>query len=171
MTVQPIQGSKAHLRPLKGDDHFRIAQIASQKSVAENTTAIPHPYPDGAAQIFVNRAIEDAKSLWVLDAGHLGHSDVVGLIGLSQRGDDYELGYMLDPALWGLGYMSAAVRDLIGANPLGTHQIIATVFHDNPASARVLTKAGFKYTGDDEAFSIARNAIVQRWRYIYTYAQ
>lgn len=166
-----IHGTKAHLRPLRADDHYRIRQIASQKIVSQNTSAIPHPYPDGQAQIFVGRILDETKPMWALDASHVGHSDLIGLIGLSMPADDYELGYVLDPAFWGLGYMSAAVKDLIAQNPLNVASVNAGVFQDNPASARVLTKAGFAYTGDDEAFSIARNAIVQRWRYIYTYAQ
>lgn len=173
MTFAPqfIHGSKAHLRPIQAEDHFRITQIAGNEAVARQTSSIPHPYPDGAGEAFVLNAMKCSASLWVLDAAHLNHSDVAGVIDLRETPDGaVELGYMLDSALWGLGYMSAAVTDLVRANPLNLSSLVGTVFQDNPASARVLTKAGFEYTGDDESFSIARNAIVQRWRYIYTYS-
>lgn len=169
MTAQTIQGTKAHLRPLKEDDHFRVAQIASQKSVAWATSAIPHPYPDGASEAYVRRRIAQGALIWVLDASHIHHPDVLGVIELSPQGDHWELGYLLDPAFANLGYMSAALSDLIQAQPSDADVIMTEVFQDNPSAARVLTKSGFEYVGDGEVFSIARNAIVQTWRYIYRY--
>ena len=41
----------------------------------------------------------------------------------------------------------------------------ASAFQDNPASAAVLTGAGFARVGEDEAFSAARGGIVASWRF------
>jgi len=60
---------------------------------------------------------------------------------------------------------SAAVETMIQANPQRCQSIFASVFQDNPASARVLTNCGFQYLGDAEAFSVARNACVATWTY------
>jgi RimJ/RimL family protein N-acetyltransferase len=60
---------------------------------------------------------------------------------------------------------SEAVRVLIAANPLQSTTIFASVFQDNPASARVLTNCGFEYLGDAESFSVARDASVPTWTY------
>ena len=57
-------------------------------------------------------------------------------------------------------------RALVVANPLKNATMFASVFQDNPASARVLTNAGFEYLGDAEAFSVARDAKVQTWTYL-----
>jgi RimJ/RimL family protein N-acetyltransferase len=43
--------------------------------------------------------------------------------------------------------------------------MFASVFQDNAASARVLTHCGFRYLGDAETFSVARNASVATWTY------
>ena len=43
--------------------------------------------------------------------------------------------------------------------------MFASVFQDNPASARVLTNCGFEYLGDAESFSVARGATVPTWTY------
>jgi hypothetical protein len=62
---------------------------------------------------------------------------------------------------WNAGLASAAVRDLIAENPVGARTIFAEVFQDNPASARVLRKAGFRPTGEMRAcFSRARGKTV-----------
>ncbi|MEM7021847.1 MAG: GNAT family N-acetyltransferase [Pseudomonadota bacterium] len=59
-----------------------------------------------------------------------------------------ELGYSLGRAYWGKGYATEAVRAMLEhARPLGLHQLEAYSFTDNPASARVLEKAGFADLG------------------------
>ena len=55
---------------------------------------------------------------------------------------------------------------LVNANPFGNETLFAEVFQDNPASARVLTNAGFTYIGEAEAHSVARGANVPTWTYI-----
>lgn len=57
------------------------------------------------------------------------------------------------------------MRTLIAANPLNSQVMFASVFQDNPASARVLTNCGFQYLGDAETFSVARDAAVPTWTY------
>ena len=47
----------------------------------------------------------------------------------------------------------------------GWRELTAEVFQDNPASARVLTRAGFSYEGEGEVFSLARGAMVPSFRY------
>ncbi|MFQ3355183.1 MAG: RimJ/RimL family protein N-acetyltransferase, partial [Paracoccaceae bacterium] len=51
-------------------------------------------------------------------------------------------------------------------NPQNCSTIFASVFQDNPASARVLTNTGFQYIGDAESFSVARENSVKTWTYI-----
>ena len=58
------------------------------------------------------------------------------------------------------------MQALVDANPLGNDALFGSVFQDNPASARVLTNAGFAYVGDAESFSVARNAKVATWTYV-----
>ena len=47
----------------------------------------------------------------------------------------------------------------------GWRELTAGVFQDNPASARVLTRAGFGYEGEGEVYSLARGAMVPSFRY------
>ena len=50
---------------------------------------------------------------------------------------------------------SAALKELVDANPQNNAAMFASVFQDNPASARVLIHCGFDYLGDAESYSVA----------------
>jgi RimJ/RimL family protein N-acetyltransferase len=43
--------------------------------------------------------------------------------------------------------------------------MFASVFQDNPASARVLIHCGFEYLGDAETFCVARDTTMPTWTY------
>ena len=77
-----------------------------------------------------------------------------------------EIGYWVVPAFWNTGLASEAVRGIVLANPRSDKTMFASVFQDNPASARVLTNAGFEYLGDAESFSVARGHTVPTWTYL-----
>lgn len=161
------------LRPLRPSDAGLIQLYASDERLARMTTTIPHPYPPGAAEAFVKRTLADAgdRAVWALDASAHGSSELLGLISLDRLDrDQAEVGYWVAPALWNAGFASEAVNAIVSANPLGSRAMFATVFQDNPGSARVLTNAGFEYVGDAEAYSVARAARVPTWTYIRKFA-
>ncbi len=60
-----------------------------------------------------------------------------------------ELGYALNRQFWNQGLMTEAVRAVIrfGFTALGLNRIEARCFVENPASARVLEKAGMVFEG------------------------
>ena len=170
IAMQPvIETPRMLLRPLRPSDAGLVHFYAADRRVAEMTSTIPHPYPPGAAEQFVARATRPDRSefVWAMDAAELGGAELFGLITLRQmdRGQS-EIGYWVAPAMWNTGLASEAVRGLIAANPLGNQTVFASVFQDNPGSARVLTNAGFDYLGDAETFSVARNAKVATWTYL-----
>ena len=75
----------------------------------------------------------------------------IGLCGLVLRpeAEDGEVWYLLQPELWGNGLVTEAVRGLVehGFRHLGLHRIWASCLPENPASARVLEKIGFRREG------------------------
>ena len=80
--------------------------------------------------------------------------------------DQAELTGWVSPTYWNTGAASDAVAALINANPLGNKTFFASIFQDNPASAKVLTNAGFDYIGDAETHSVARAANMPTWTYL-----
>lgn len=157
------------LRPLRTSDAGLLEFYASDRRVAEMTTTIPHPLPPGAAEAFVAKAQRDDRKehVWAMDSSDQGGAELMGVISLTQMDrNQSEIGYWVAPAMWNTGLASEAVKALVAANPLMNDTIFASVFQDNPGSARVLTNAKFAYLGDAEAFSVARNAKVPTWTYL-----
>ena len=74
----------------------------------------------------------------------------MGAIGLEILEDEAALGYWLGEAYWHQGYMSEAASALtrFGLTGLGLHCIRARHSADNPASGRVLEKAGLRPAGE-----------------------
>ncbi|VDC30273.1 GNAT family N-acetyltransferase [Pseudogemmobacter humi] len=169
-----IEAGRFVLRAVRTSDAGLIAHYAGDRRVAEATQNIPHPFPPGAAEAYVARAMTHDRpgSVWVMDGSDSGLAELLGVISLKPmevkagRSGQSEVAYWVAPVFWNTGIASEAVRALIAANPLADSTYFAEVFQDNPGSARVLTNAGFEYLGDAEAFSVARNAIVPTWTYI-----
>ncbi|WP_323767581.1 GNAT family N-acetyltransferase [Antarctobacter sp.] len=101
----------------------------------------PDPGPQGMDRWIALRREKAQVSLIERDAG------LIGLLFLfSPEGEEGQhLGYLLGEAYWGQGYGSELVQGVVAHMRNGPPQSLhAGVTVDNPASARVLLKAGFK---------------------------
>lgn len=170
ITDQPtIEANRFVLRPLRRSDTGAVALHMGDKRVAMTTNNIAHPLPPGATEAFVARAISSDRTedVWVMDGDQEGKREVLGMVSLKRLDrQQSQLVYWVVPGLWNSGIASEAVAALISSNPLNNNEVFAEVFQDNPASARVLTNAGFQYLGDAESHSLARAANVPTWTYI-----
>jgi RimJ/RimL family protein N-acetyltransferase len=162
-----IATPRLRLRPLRPADAALIGLYASDPRVARMTARIPHPYPPGAAEAFVDRVLSGVagETVWALDAG--GDNGLIGEIGLRRREDrEAEIGYWVAPAFWNAGYAGEAVEALVAhAAGSGLSALTADVFQENLASARVLERAGFVRLGPGETHSVARGGMVPTFRY------
>ncbi|MFY9728381.1 MAG: GNAT family protein [Bryobacteraceae bacterium] len=95
---------------------------------------------------------------------------LVGLCGvvILRGAEEGELWYLVDPAAWGKGIATQAAQQLLalGFGELGLHRIWATCFPENPASARVLEKAGMR----KEGFLTKNLKIHGEWKSSFLYA-
>jgi RimJ/RimL family protein N-acetyltransferase len=163
-----IETARFDLRPLRRSDVGLVTMYASDPRVAMTIPTIPHPLPPGTMEAFINRATAEPRDedVWVMDGTKSGWSEVMGLISLSRLDrNQSEVGYWVAPAFWNTHLASEAVQALIQTNPLSNDAMFAAVYHDNPASAKVLTNAGFVYLGDAETYCLARDAAVPTWTY------
>lgn len=163
-----IETERFDLRPLRRSDLGLIELYGSDERVARMTTSIPHPLPPDSTEAFIARAqAEDRdEDVWAMDGTKSNNSEVMGLISLEKMDrNQSEVGYWVAPIYWNTGLASDAVNALVTANPLNNANMFASVFQDNPASARVLIHSGFEYLGDAESFSVARDATVPTWTY------
>ena len=165
--IPEIAGERILLRALRPSDAGLLALYCGDPRVARMTTSIPHPYPPGASEDFIAAtARPDAGAVvWAIDGTRSQRPELVGTVALRAAEGERELGYWVAPPVWRKGIATEAVRLLSAANPLGDRSWIASVFHDNPASAAVLDRCGFVETGGDRAFSVARGEAVERRRF------
>ncbi len=164
-----IPAERFVLRPLRRSDAGLISLYAADARVARGTRSIPHPLPPGTAEAFIARSMSDRRDsdIWALDGSAQDLDEVLGIVTLTPvLADQSEVSYWVAPAFWNTGFASEAVAALVAANPHRSRSLVAEVFQDNPASARVLTNAGFAYLGDAETFSVARDAKVATWTYL-----
>ncbi len=168
-----VETDRFDLRPLRMSDQGLWAHYAADQRVAGMTPSIPHPLPPGAAEGFVTRATSPTREadVWAMDGTKSGGSELMGVIMLERMDrNQSEVSYWVAPAFWNTGLASDAVRALVEANPMQNATMFASVFQDNPASARVLVNCGFEYIGDAEAFSVARAAKVPTWTYLHKFS-
>jgi RimJ/RimL family protein N-acetyltransferase len=139
------------LRPLRPSDAPALSCLVDDPGVAAMTTSIPHPFPEGAAEAFIERMAEaepEHERVFALETASDGFIGVLGF-----HPDDVgavEIGYWLGRPFWGRGYMTEAVDAALdwAAKGWGRRYLLAGHFADNPASGQVLVKTGFLYTGD-----------------------
>jgi RimJ/RimL family protein N-acetyltransferase len=136
------------LRPFTPDDAPAVQRLVSAYEIAKNTLLIPHPYPEGAAAEWISRLGTNPNNhVFAITLS----GEVVGAIGLEivPEHDRGEIGYWIGLPYWGRGYMTEAVRGVIGwaFHDLRLHRVFAVHFTRNPASGRVMQKAGMRHEG------------------------
>lgn len=163
MTGPTLETQRLFLRPLKPEDAGHLALYAGDQRVARMTTSIPHPYPPGGAHAYIENVRSGQDTVWAMIHRASEGAPLVGVITLRAIS---EVGYWVGAPFWNAGFATEAVDAVVKFAGSGGHKrLTASVFQDNPASAKVLTKAGFDFVGEGESFSIARNATVPLWLY------
>ncbi|WP_049760461.1 GNAT family N-acetyltransferase [Deinococcus deserti] len=141
------------LRPFGEADAADVFTLLSSPEVAAGMLSIPFPYPPDLARTWIRSrraAAEEGRAFsWAITLADT--SELLGSVTLTPEPGQSraELGYWLGVPYWGRGYASEAVPAALnfGFGTLALHRIQATVFPRNPASARVLEKAGFRREG------------------------
>lgn len=154
MIDQPIlHTARLTLRPFTLTDAAAVQRLAGAREVASMTAAIPHPYEEGMAEMWINThpgRLADGSG--VIYAITLADTDeLCGAIELSIKPEHQraEMGYWIGVPYWGRGYCTeaaAALRDH-GFRALGLHRIRAVHMARNPASGRVMQKIGMRHEG------------------------
>lgn len=168
-----LQTDRCVVRSWKIDDAAGLAAGLNNRRVwLHLRDSVPHPYTVEDALAYLQRVIPSQSE-------HAVCIEVDGAVagGMSIRfGSDVhrrtaELGYWLAEPLWARGIMTAAVRTFVPAcfETVELDRIFATASSNNPASARVLEKAGFAFEGrlrknafkDGEVLDSLMYAVVQ----------
>ncbi len=139
------------IRTFRREDINNLLRYANNKNIWLNLRDIfPHPYEVHHAEAWLKevQAMKPQSAFAIATK-----EEVIGGIGLHPQPDvlrrSAELGYWLAEPYWGKGITTLAVRAITewGFNNLEINRIFANTFGWNPASARVLEKAGFTLEG------------------------
>lgn len=158
-----IETERLTLRRPRPSDAGPMRHYAGDFRVAKQLTRVPHPYPPGAAEAFIERSLADrtAEHVWVMDATKSDGAEFIGTIGLQRKKGEVILGYWVGPPFWNTGYASEAATAVVeAARAAGCARITSGVVETNEASAHVLVNAGFRETGPGEAYGVAVGAMM-----------
>ena len=141
------------LRRFTPQDAPTVQVLAGDAAVADTTLNIAHPYPPGAAAAWI--ATHDAefeeKEGAVFAVTAQGAGALVGAIsvGINPGHRHGEIGYWIGRPFWGHGYATGALRLVLAHcfSRLGLHRVFAHHMARNPASGRVMEKAGMQREG------------------------
>ena len=131
------------LRAFQESDWPRLAMLATSTEV-NKTYMLPDFESTEKARPLFDRlsAMSKDSSRYVRAMEENG--EFVGFCNDVERdGDAVEIGYAMCPDVWGRGYCTAALKLAIAdLFELGFDQVVAGAFVENPASLRVMEKAG-----------------------------
>lgn len=118
------------------------ALLSDHKTVVQSGLQLPDP-DNQVAWDWAMTTLANSQELLVIEDSKKGK--IAGLISLLDRGDAYELGYLLGPAFRGRGLMTAAVKLLLDhfQKQGALITVIATTDRHNHASINVLLRNGF----------------------------
>ncbi len=136
------------LRPFRFSDVDDLVHHADNEKVAQFLTdQFPNPYTNEDAIKFIQFANQSTP----LGIFAITYKDkVIGGIGLHPQRDimrkNMELGYWIGEEYWNKGILTRLVPAIVeyGFKTFDIERIFARPFGNNPASAKVLEKAGFK---------------------------
>ena len=172
-----LETERLSLRSLNDRDAGEIVDALSDFNICRNLARVPFPYHRSDAEDFlqfVRSCDQRSRFSAICQKG-----DAEGLIGIisyewSDASQNAEFGYWLSQPHWGKGLMTEAAAAMVAhAFTVNKHGTLVACYHDdNPASGRILAKAGFSRVGACNHFSKAQGKDVpvtnmrltrQRW--------
>lgn len=153
MSDYVLETERLLLRCLQLDDAARVVELAGEHDVAKMTLNIPHPYPPESAVGFIEGSIEAWKNeeRFAFAITDKVSNTFMGVIGLhpEQRHKRAMVGYWIGKPYWGKGYMTEALKRVIqfAFEDRDLNRVEAAYHIDNPASGRVMEKAGMLFEG------------------------
>ena len=158
------------MRPWRGEDARELSLQANDRRIWLNLRdAFPHPYGLEDAKRFIRRATRMVpQTNFAIEVSGC----VAGGIGYRLDTDvervGAELGYWLGAVFWGRGIATAAVRavsEFVFARHAELERLYAVPFATNPASTRVLEKAGYRAEGLLRRSAIKDGRVQDQWMY------
>ena len=143
-------------KPRYRDKQSIVSQIGDWE-VVKWLSQVPYPYTEADADDWINSLSRQELTFNIFESDGL-----LGGIRLAHDDDDdyYDLGYWLGRGHWGQGFATEACRGLLhyAVEELDIRNFKSSYMTGNDDSARVLSKLGFKITGEGEVYCLSRKA-------------
>ena len=152
-----LQTERLLLNSLRMDDWPVVLAEWGVPAVAQMTATFRTDWTEQTVKEWIAHRLRPGQSGFGCAVRRVSDNKLIGSVGMG--GEPRNMGYAFGQAYWGQGYASEAVRAFLTAaysHEMGLDVVEATVFDDNPASARVLTKIGFERAGASDCSSLAR---------------
>lgn len=141
--------SNSILRAWRPEDEESLVRHANSRAIWRNLRdGFPHPYTAADAKQWIETA---NPTVPITNFAIVIGGEAVGGIGLLLKEDVFrrsaEIGYWLSEEFWGRGIVTEAVRAVTdyAFDNFDLCRVYAGVFEWNPASMRVLEKAGYEF--------------------------
>jgi ribosomal-protein-alanine N-acetyltransferase len=140
------------LRRWQKEDRERLAELANNRKIWLNLRdRFPFPYTTADAEAWIAHcgAEQGPPTQFAIEA----EGELVGAIGFEALSDERrlgaEIGYWIGDPYWGRGIATAALVDVSqrAFTEFPFERLQAAVYDWNPASMRVLAKAGYQLEG------------------------
>jgi len=166
--------SSCAVRSWRASDLDSLVTYANNHKIWINLRdAFPHPYTRKDGRAFIRRALgQSPQTMFAIATGDEA-DEAVGGIGYSPHQDvervSAEIGYWLAEPFWGRGIMSEALA-AVTAHAIKTHhltRLYAVPFAWNPASCRVLEKAGYVLEARLRHSAMKNGQLIDQLQYAY----
>jgi ribosomal-protein-alanine N-acetyltransferase len=160
------------VRSYRTHDAETLAAQANNRKIWQNLRdGFPHPYTIENADLFIQKAIRaDPETNFAICI----EQHAVGGIGFTLHTDiervSAEIGYWLGEPFWGRGVVTEALK-AVTRYAMEKHdltRLYAVPFETNPASHRVLEKAGYRLEGRMRKSAMKDGKIIDQLLYAYT---
>jgi 8-oxo-dGTP diphosphatase len=169
----PLITERLILRPLLPHDAESLHRLINDWEVTRNLAVVPFPYPRELADDWIASTARELATGCAYNLAITGrdgdHELLLGGVGLrlDAKARIGTLGYWVGRRFWGHGVANEAAGRVVrwGFANLGIDRVRADVATDNPASAAVLRRIGFRQTGEGVKHSVARGAVGPVWHF------
>jgi RimJ/RimL family protein N-acetyltransferase len=149
-----IETKRLLLRGFVASDASVVQRLAGDRSIADTTLAIPHPYEDGLAEEWIATHEEEfargrGLTLAIVIKGDTEPIGAISLMTVSRGHSRAELGYWVGQAHWNHGYCTEAAEAVLSYafEVLKLNRVYAVHLARNTSSGRVMQKLGMKHEG------------------------
>jgi ribosomal-protein-alanine N-acetyltransferase len=148
----PLETERLLIRPMRPEDAEDLWEMFADPSTWEFIGPQAVRSLEEARGLVERKAAyheEHGFAMWTVIERASGRA--IGDCGLQllEGGSEVELGYHMAPAMRGRGFTSEAARACLaaGIEQVGLARIVAIAWPENPASIRVMQKAGMTFVG------------------------